>query len=232
MSGGTTTSRRFARRRRLGLGWDGLAMLLLSNLVLLATAGMSGLWWLHRVWRIARDAPFAGVEGDWVVVLGARLIHDQVAPGHTRRLRRAAALYQADPRRRILVVGGHTGGSVSEAERGREFLRGLGIPASRLFIEDQSLNTLDNLRHARRLLAEDRARPFVLVTSRYHLARSQALARGLNLQPVLCAAEERLRLNPLLLWRLILEAWYLHWYAVGKAWSRWTRSRHSLARIT
>ncbi len=72
----------------------------------------------------------------------------------------------------------------------------------------------------------------MLVTSRYHLARSQALARGLNLQPVLCAAEERLRLNPLTLWRLGLEAWYLHWYEVGKTWSRWTGNRHSLARIT
>jgi len=214
------------------MGWDGLAMLALSNLLLLATLGLSGLWLLRQVWRIARDAPVAGVDGDWIVVLGARLIHDQVAPGYARRLRRVAALHQADPRRRILLVGGHTGGSVSEAERGREFLLELGLPAASLFIEDQSLNTLDNLRQARRLLAGDRVRPFVLVTSRYHLARSQALARGLDLQPVLCAAEDRLRLKPWTLWRLGLEAWYLHWYEVGKAWSRWTRNRHSLARIT
>ena len=225
-----TPGRRFARQR--DMGWDGLAMLVLSNLVLLATAGMSGLWMLYRVWRTARDAPFAGVEGDWVVVLGARLLHDRVAPGYARRLRRAAALYRADPRRRILLVGGPTGGSVSEAERGREFLRGLGIPESALFIEDQSLNTLDNLRHARHLVAEIRERPFALVTSRYHLARSEVLARGLGLWPVLCAAEERLRHSPLLFWRLGLEAYYLHWYAVGKMWSRWTGNRHSLARIT
>jgi uncharacterized SAM-binding protein YcdF (DUF218 family) len=214
------------------MGRDGLAMLALSNLLLVATGGLSGLWWLYRVWRIARDAPSAGVDGDWVVVLGARLIHDQVAPGYARRLRRAAALYQADPRRRILLVGGPTGGSVSEAERGREFLRGLGIPASRLFGEDQSLNTLENLRQARRLLGEDRERPFILVSSRYHLARGLALARGLGLQPRPCAAEERLRLDPLTCGRLAREAWYLHWYAVGKTWSRWTGNRHSLARIT
>lgn len=230
MNGRATVSRRFARQRNMG--WDGLAMLALSNLLLLATLGLSGLWMLHRVWRIARDAPAASVDGDWIVVLGARLIHDQVAPGYARRLRRTAALYHADPRRRILLVGGHTGGSVSEAERGREFLLGLGLPAASLFVEDQSLNTLDNLRQARRLLAGDRERPFVLVTSRYHLARSEALACGLELQPVLCAAEDRLRLNPWTLWRLGLEAWYLHWYAVGKAWSRWTGNRHSLARIT
>lgn len=225
-----TPGRRFSRQR--DMGWDGLAMLVLSNLVLVATAGMSGLWMLYRVWRTARDAPFAGVEGDWVVVLGARLLHDRVAPGYARRLRRAAALYRADPRRRILLVGGPTGGSVSEAARGGEFLRELGLPASSLFVEEQSLNTLDNLRHARQLRAEIRERPFVLVTSRYHLARSEVLARGLELRPVLCAAEERLRYGPALLWRLGLEACYLHWYAVGKAWSRWTGNRRSLARIT
>ena len=222
--------RRFARQ--LGMGWDGLAMLALSNLLLLATLGLSGLWLLHRVWRIARDSPVAGMEGDWIVVLGARLIHDQVAPGYARRLRRAAALYHADPRRRVLLVGGHTGSSVSEAERGREWLFGLGLPAASLFVEDQSLNTLDNLRQTRRLLGGDGARPFMLVTSRYHLARSQALAHGLDLQPVPCAAEECLYLNPRTLWRLGLEAWYLHWYEVGKVWSRWTHNRHNLARIT
>ena len=223
MNEGTTASQRFARQ--LGMGWDGLAMLVLSNLLLLATLGLSGLWLLRRVWRVARDAPVADVDGDWIVVLGARLIHDQVAPGYARRLRRAAALHHADPRRRILLVGGCTGGSVSEAERGREFLVELGLPAASLFIEDQSLNTLDNLRHARRLLAGDGARPFVLVTSRYHLARSEALARGLGLEPMLCAAEDCLRLNLWTLWRLGLEAWYLHWYEVGRAWSRWTRNR-------
>lgn len=225
-----TSGRWFTRQR--GMGWDGLTMLVLSNLVLLATAGMSGLWMLHRVWRVARNTPFAGVESDWVVVLGARLLHDRVAPGYARRLRRAAELYRADPRRRILLVGGQTGGSVSEAERGEEFLRECGLPASALFIEDQSLNTLDNLRRARHLFPELRERPFVLVTSRYHLARSAVLARGLELQPVPCAAEERLRLYPGMIWRLVLEAYYLHWYAVGRAWSRRTGNRHSLARIT
>ena len=230
MTRATTPAKRFVRQR--GMGWDGLTTLLLSNLLLLATLGLSGLWWLRRVWRIAHDTPYAGVEGDWVVVLGARLQDDQVAPGHARRLRRAAALYRADPRRRILLVGGRTGGRVSAAEGGPGWLAEHGIPAPPLVDGDALLNTLDNLRNARQLLADLRERPFVLVSSRYHLARGQALARGLGLQPVLCAAEERLRRDPWTCWRLALEAYYLHWYAVGKTWSRWTGNRHSLARIT
>ena len=230
MKARATPGKWFLRQR--GIGWDGAATLALSNLALLATAGLSGLWLLYRVWRVACDTPVAGVEGDWIVVLGARLIGDRAAPGYARRLGRAAALYREDSRRRILLVGGRTGGRRSEAECGRDFLCGLGVPAVAVFLEDQSLNTLDNLRRARQLRAELRERPFVLVTSRFHLARSGALARGLALRPVLCAAEDRLRHDPIMMWRLAREAYYLHWYAVGKAWSRWTGNRRSLARIT
>jgi uncharacterized SAM-binding protein YcdF (DUF218 family) len=225
------SSARFARQR--GMGWDGLAMLLLSNLMLLATLGLSGLWQFQRVWRIARDALATVAEdGGWVVVLGLRLRGDRITLDYARRLQRAAILYEANPRRRLLLVGGRTGSAFSEAERGRQFLLECGVPADHLVIEDQSLNTLDNLRQARRLLTDGGQDSWVLVTQRYHLARALVLARGLGLQPRLCAAEERLRHDPRTLWRLVLEAYYLHWYDVGRIWSRWTRNRRSLARIT
>lgn len=231
MNPGRALSGRFARQR--GMGWDGLAMLLLSNLMLLATFGLSGLWQFQRVWRIARDALATVAEdGGWVVVLGLRLRGDRIAPDYARRLERAAALYEADSRRRLLLVGGRTGGTVSEAERGRKFLLERGIPADHLFVEDQSLNTLDNLRQARRVLTGGEQHAWVLVTQRYHLARALTLARGLGLRPRSCAAEARLHHDPQTLWRLVLEAYYLHWYDVGRTWSRWTRNRGSLARIT
>ncbi len=227
----TANTQRFARQ--LGMGWDGLSMLILSNLVLLLTAGLSGWWMLYRVWRIAVVTPCsADANSGWVMVLGMRLHHDQISRDYARRLQRAAVLYQADPRRRFLLVGGLTGGSASEAERGRQCLLDTGVPTSAISIEDRSLHTLDNLRNARLLLGSDRNSRFVLVTNRYHLARSQALAHGLGLHPVLCAAEDQLCLDPLTLGRFGLEAYYLHWYTVGKVWSQWTRNRGNLARIT
>ena len=80
MKARATPGKWFLRQR--GIGWDGAATLALSNLALLATAGLSGLWLLYRVWRVACDTPVAGVEGDWIVVLGARLIGDRAAPGY------------------------------------------------------------------------------------------------------------------------------------------------------
>ncbi len=146
-----TASHRFARQ--LGMGLDGLAMLALSNLVLLATGGLSGLWLLRQVWRVARTAPATDDGGGWIVVLGVRLRRDQIRPDYALRLHRAAALYRASPDRRILLVGGYTGSRLSEAAHGRQFLIEAGLPAAHLFIEDRSLHTLDNLRQARQLLA-------------------------------------------------------------------------------
>ncbi|MFZ4791495.1 MAG: YdcF family protein [Candidatus Competibacteraceae bacterium] len=223
-------SQRFARQ--WGMGLDGLAMLALSNLVLLATGGLSGLWLLGQVWRVARTTPATDNANGWIVVLGVRLRRDRIQPDYALRLHRAAALYRANPERQILLVGGTTGGSLSEAAHGRQFLIEAGVPAACLFTEDHSLHTLENLRQARQLLTEVREQPFTLVTNRYHLARSVIMAAGLGLQANLCAAEDRLRLNLPTVGRLLREAYYLHWYHVGRLWSRWTRNRHRLARIS
>ncbi|MDQ5911645.1 MAG: hypothetical protein QG599_3743 [Pseudomonadota bacterium] len=220
---------RFARQ--LEMGWQGLWTLLLSNMLLLVTLGLSGLWPLRRVWRTARDTPCQVVAGDWVIVLGMRLQHNQVSRDYACRLERAVVLYRADPQRRILLVGGQTGCRDSEAARGREYLLARGLPAEALVVEEQSLHTLDNLRHARQLLEKYQTPSLVLVTSRYHLARSEALAQGLGLCPVLCAAEERLRLDLLTVWRLVVETAYLHWYEVYQRWAHWIGHRHSPAEI-
>lgn len=215
------------------MGWDGLAMLALSNVVLLLTAGFSGAWMIYQVWQMARTTLCtADTVSEWVMVLGVRLRQGQIRRDYEHRLHRAAQLYQQNPQQRILLVGGYTGGDISEAERGRRYLLDAGIPASALLIEDRSLHTLENLRNVRALLGTPQNGSFVLVTNRYHLARSQALAQGLGLQPILCAAEDRWQPTLAMLGRIGLEAYYLHWYAVGKAWSQWTRNRHQLARIT
>jgi uncharacterized SAM-binding protein YcdF (DUF218 family) len=214
------------------MGGDGLVTLLLSNLLIVATLGLSWLWQCGRVYRIARDAPTDGVDGDLIMVLGRRLRRDQVSAEYAARLDRARHLYRQGGPRQILIVGGHTRGNrTSEAEQGRAYLQRGGVPAEQLLTEDRSRHTLENLHHARQTLGPRRQAPLVLVTSRYHLARSQVLAQGLGLQPRLCAAEARLGHDPGTWLRLLREAYYLHWYAVGKTWSRWTGNAASLARI-
>jgi uncharacterized SAM-binding protein YcdF (DUF218 family) len=231
----TTSPMRASRARRIGrmIGADGFATLLHSNLLIVLSAGLSLLCALRHVHRLARTT--GGITGpvDLAVVLGFQLEGNQITREYARRLLRACELYERGCVRRILVLGGRTGTSrLSEAEHGRRFLESRGVPRDRVLIEENSIHTLQNLRKARATSEELAAAPFVLVTSRYHLARSAAMASGLGLRPVLCAAEDRLARDSTTILRLLREAWFLHWYFVGKTWSRWTRNRKSLAKIS
>ena len=212
-------------------GTDGIFTLLQSTMVIAATVGVSLLYIAHRVKRVARAAP-TDAGGEYAIVLGRRLHRDAVSPGFAQRLQRAGRLYEQGRCQRLLLVGGLTGGATAtEAQRGREFLLGQGVPAHAILTEDSSRHTLENLRQARALLGSP-CPSLVLVTNRYHLARSSALAAGLRLPHALCAAEERFTLTPRAAVRLLAEAFFLHWYLVGRAWSWATRNRNSLARIT
>ncbi|MBK8175210.1 MAG: YdcF family protein [Rhodospirillales bacterium] len=215
------------------IGADGLVTLLLSNLVIIGTCGASLLWNVGTVWNVARSAPVEIDPPDLLVVLGMRLQDNAVTAGYAQRLRRAAELFRVSGDATILILGGRTGGaSISEAEQGRLFLIADGIPAARICIEDRSTHTLENLHYARALLEKRGDFPLALITSRDHLARSKALALGLNLRPVLCAAEECWSGGFVSAMQLIREGYFLHWYKIGKIWSQWTNNRRSLARIS
>lgn len=221
------------RRLRRMVGADGLVTLALSSLVIVATAGMTLAWALREVHQAARSAPPLPPSADTALVLGFRLHGQAVSPEFAGRLARASRLYQRGYIRRILVLGGRTdrAGPLSEAEQGRRFLIGRGLPAEAVLVEEDSVHTLENLRNARAKLKSGSA-PVILVTSRYHLARSLAMAAGFGLKPVPCPAEDRLAHTPGTLLRLIREAFFLHWYRVGSTWSRWTGNASSLARIS
>jgi uncharacterized SAM-binding protein YcdF (DUF218 family) len=215
------------------IGGDGFVALALSQLVSLATAGLGLLWLSVKVVRTARLAVPAASPADQVLVLGFRLCEGAVDPEYEARLERAAQLLADRPRRRLLILGGVTGTtSESEAAAGRRYLLGRGVPPERIAVEERSRHTLENLNHARSVLGGDRSAPFLLVTSRYHLERSLVMARGLGLKPLPCPAEERLEVSPGFVLRVLREAFFLHWYYVGRTWSRLSGNRGSLRRIS
>lgn len=132
----------------------------------------------------------------------------------------------------ILILGGITAGNrISEAEKGKLYLTNHGVQADDILTEDRSLNTLENLKHARPIINDYIETP-VVITNRFHLARCSALAQGMRVKLGLCAAEEELFLSFITMIRILLESYYLHWYEIGKRWSYWTSNKKSLARIS
>ncbi len=219
---------------RLGhLGADGVLTLLLSCLLIICTLGLSWAIAFMRVYLMASRTTTQVKPHDWILVLGKRLLGATVTLEYATRLSRAENIYKADDCSRIMILGGYTSeGPFSEARQGLNYLLQRGLPAADIYTEDRSRHTLENLRNARDLMDGSVEKPLTLITSRYHLARSHALAAGFGLPHQLCAAEERLEPAVPLFWKMCVEAFFLHWYWVGRYWSLLTRNHKSLARIS
>lgn len=212
------------------VGADGFKMLFISTLLILGSGGFSLLWILRRVLVTGRAAPCKTAALATVLVPGVRLRDGEVGMDFRLRLERALALHAAGAGT-LVLLGGITGRSgVSEAAKGAEYLAARGVPPAVMRLEEGSRHTLENLRHARELLGT--ASAVTIVSNRYHLARLGVMAEGLGLAHSLCAAEPQWRWSAAVTGRLLLEAFYVHWYLTGRHWARLVRDRASEARIS
>lgn len=221
----------FSRVRLSSIGGNGIKMLLLT---LVVTAGSGGLSWLagcYRVWRTAAVTGTSSGGSRQLLVLGMQLEQGQCRPDYRQRLARAAQLLKGGEVDSVHLLGGVTSDEgPSEAAAGREFLLLQGCSPQQLFLEEGSRHTLENLQHVRAMLGGEL--DCVIVTSRYHLARTAAMAQGLGIRHRLCAAEPAFERNMDNLKRLLSEGFMLQWYYIGRYWAQLVRDRDSLQRIS
>lgn len=141
---------------------------------------------------------------DCLIVLGARVRPD----GSLSRTLQSRCDAAADAWRRgvaesIIVCGGQGRDEpVTEASAMRACLLERGVPPDRVLEEGTSKNTIENLRNARRIMAERGMRRAALVTSDYHLTRALWIARDLRLEVCGVAARGSRRLLPAMKARL------------------------------
>lgn len=216
---------------------DVLHALAVTLLVAVCSGGLVFVGYLVHVWRLASRAPLLPKRRGVVLVFGQKLVDDAPARDYRQRLRRGVAVARAGLAERVLLLGGHSGGRISEAAAGAAWLQGRGFPADvPLVLEQASVDSLENLRHARSLLqgqlARTRLPPVALVTSRYHLARCLMLARRLGFDSVPVAAEAVLPRRPRYLGRLLMEASYLMWIDLGMRWAALIGHRRMAERIS
>jgi uncharacterized SAM-binding protein YcdF (DUF218 family) len=215
------------------IGTDGFAMLVLSTTLAVLSCGATlVLSVAYVVWIACRtecDAP----PCRRILVLGMRLdLKGKPGPDYRMRLARAAALWTRAKTTEIVILGGRTAaGQPSEAASGAVFLHACDVATGSILLEDRSRHTLENLMLYRAHFGPE-SDPAVLVSSRFHLARSSLLAKDLNIAHVPCAAEAArrpaLRHVPLMLF----EAALIHWYLTGRGFVRLTGNRPMAARIS
>jgi uncharacterized SAM-binding protein YcdF (DUF218 family) len=215
------------------IGADGFAMLALSTMLMVLSCSATFLLCLCYVWWIACRTRCDPPKARRILVLGMLLDPlGQPGPDYRARLARAAALRAKHDTAQIVILGGRTRpNQPSEAAAGALFLQACNVPAAAILLEDRSRHTLENLMLYRARFPAD-ARAIVLVTSRFHLARSSLLAAGLDIRHFPCAAEQSrwppLRHIPL----MVFEALLIHWYITGRSFARLTGNHRMAARIS
>ena len=199
-----------------------------------ACVGSGGLLFVYYFARsviTARAASTTMRRARALFVFGKRLVDGRADADYLARIARAHEQIRAGRCDRVFLLGGANAG-VTEAAVADEALRRLGLPAGvEVILEPISIDTLENLRNARDLLAPP-STPVALLSSRYHLARCALLARQLGFDFELVAAEDRFVPSFARLRRLFLESGYILWADIGTRWARLIGNRRMLERVS
>lgn len=123
------------------------------------------------------DAPVSAV-----IVLGASVNGETPSLTLRTRIDAAAAYLEEHPDVPVVLSGGQgPGEAITEAECMRRALVRRGVDESRLYPEERSTSTQENLRYSRAILEElgvDPAQRVAIVTSDFHLCRARLMWGG------------------------------------------------------
>lgn len=175
--------KRFLRRVRAGLSFRRLLRWMLLALVGWSVLALLLALTIHIYGRVERDPEPADV----IIVLGAGVRADgRAGPALTRRSTHAADLWKEGFAPFIICSGGTPGHTRrSEADACAEILRGLGVPAEAIFLEDASRSTEENALHSRQVMAANGWQTAILVSDGFHMLRAEWIfrLRGVGVSP-------------------------------------------------
>lgn len=145
-------------------------------IVLVIAVGVMQAW--------AGGDPAAAAQADYAVVLGAKVNGSTPSRALRARLDKALEFMSANPDAPVVVCGGQgKDESMTEAQAMYAYLEAHGADMSRVYQEDRSTTTRENLQNAKRLMEElGMAEGTVcVITSEFHLCRAQFIARSIGL---------------------------------------------------
>jgi len=129
-------------------------------------------------------------KADHVILLGGGISKDGVLPKSViSRVEKAAEYLNKNPDSICVVTGGTLDWlPYAEAPELKKQLAARGVSPDRILVEDQAKDTIQNFQLSCKMLAEHKgmtyaevlSTPTLIVTSRFHLRRSQRLARRMG----------------------------------------------------
>ena len=123
------------------------------------------------------------VPSDTIIVLGAKLIGDQPSTMLRLRLDEAILLYNQGFAQTIIVSGAQGLDEIAtEASIMRNYLVVQGIPPEKIYLEEKSYNTYQNLLNSKAIMREHGFRHAIIVSNASHIRRSLVLAQQLGIE--------------------------------------------------
>ena len=127
-------------------------------------------------------------NADVLIILGSQYKEDGPSRDYKARLD-SAYEYLVENEKTIVICTGAKGDNepVSEAAGGALYLKERGIDAKRIFLDEESYNTLQNIENAKKMIKGDLSNTeTVIVSVDYHLYRACYIAKKLGFEKV-CA---------------------------------------------
>ena len=127
------------------------------------------------------------VKVDYVVVLGAGLRGEEPSVILTKRLIKSLDYLEKNPDIKVIVSGGQgPGETITEAEAMSRYLVKNGIAEQRIFKEEKSTSTKENILYTKEILTKignGEKQEIAIITSEFHLFRAKFLAQRNGLEP-------------------------------------------------
>ena len=142
------------------------------------------------IWRTAAQARAAAPDAPCLLVLGAGLFNGEI-PSYALQNRLLVTLeyLQAHPQSVAILAGGQgPNENVTEAFAMRRWLANHGIEEERLYMEDQSTSTYENIVFSMPIIHKLGYKQAVIVTNDFHLLRASLIAAYYELPTQLLGA--------------------------------------------
>ncbi len=166
-------------------------------------------------YRLSGHLTEVPLEQRAALVLGAKTKDNVMSNALRARVDYAIELYQTGQVGAVIFTGGFRdkdpAREQSESALARDYAVQRGVPTQRIWIEQRSTTTLENLRESQSIVNSQGFAQVALISDRWHLARAQAMARDLDL-PVVPAP------TPYSVYR---SPWHQAKFIWRELWTRW-----------
>ncbi|MCD8540924.1 MAG: YdcF family protein [Leadbetterella sp.] len=121
-------------------------------------------------------------QADVAIVLGTAIWGDEPSPVFRERIHQGIRLYKSGYIKKIIFTGGKVNGNaLSESYVAKKYAEKHGVDSTDILIEERSRITLENLKFAKVLMAENHLATALVVSDPLHMKRGMSMAKDMHI---------------------------------------------------